>query len=103
MKEKILRNKYFHSKMTQYTFVDNPDESLILSIRREYNENVPPHERYEWTRCITIENKPTYEKMSVAHTNEKCTVFTFKSGDVLDTDRCLYNERNVIDSRVSKK
>jgi len=85
--------------MTRYIFVDNPDESLILSIRREYNENVPPHERYEWTRCITIDNKPTYEDMIVAHTNSRYTVFTFKTGDVLDIDHCLFNGRNVIHSR----
>lgn len=77
--------------MTVYRFKDDPDERLYLHINREFNENIPPHQRYEWSRKVNDESVP----LSIEHIDDTNDVFVFKNGDVVDLGKKTFNGRAI--------
>ena len=82
--------------MTLYRLEDNPDECLYLHINREFNENIPPHERFAWTREIKIGSKIVSTPLRIRDIDDKENVFVFDTGDVVDLTRKTLNGRAII-------
>jgi len=69
-------------------------EGVRLYIHREFNENIPPHERYHWTHFKILNNGERVDTtMDIDTISGNCSRFLFRSGDVIDLKKMEWNGR----------
>ena len=72
----------------KYYFLGSDDGYMYQQRNYEYNENIPPHERYEWHR---VGKNNCIRKYKVASVNHSFTFFRFTTGDTLCTEKMKWN------------
>ena len=80
--------------MRKYLFIHDPNRWIGLHINREYNENIPQHQRYEW-----YTNESGWSPLKIESYNNDGTRFVFRSAtETFDVDliRMICNDQPII-------